>query len=130
MIEISIVPRFTDTDALGHISNCAYATWFEEGRREIFSYFVPNLDPKDWNLIIARTEFDFLAQAYYQREVTIRSGIEKLGNSSLTIQHEAFQQGKKVAQGKAIMVHFDYQAGKPAPIPETARQKLSAHLIN
>lgn len=30
---------------LGHINNASYATWFEEARRFIFRFFVPDLDP-------------------------------------------------------------------------------------
>lgn len=75
MIEYKLSPRFNDTDCLGHINNASIATWFEEGRKEIFKFFVPDLSPKEWNLIVARTEIDYLAQGHYQHDVVIKSAI-------------------------------------------------------
>lgn len=54
MLELTFHPRFNDTDALGHINNASAASWFEEARRPIFEIFIPDLDPKKWNLILAR----------------------------------------------------------------------------
>ena len=85
MFTHGLLPRFNDTDALGHINNSSFATWFEVARRPLFQVFVPDLDPKKWNLIIARVEIDYLAQTNYQDEVMIETYLEKLGNSSLVI---------------------------------------------
>lgn len=84
-------PRFNDTDALGHINNASYVTWFETSRRPVFELFVPDLDPKKWNLILARVEVDFLKQGEYQAETEIKTTVEKLGNSSLHLRHEVFK---------------------------------------
>ncbi|XGC79843.1 acyl-CoA thioesterase [Bdellovibrio bacteriovorus] len=120
----TLLPRFHDTDALGHINNAAYATWFEEARRFIFRFFVPDLDPKKWSLIIARTEFDFLAQGYYQKEVTVTTNIEKVGNSSFVVVQEAVQDNVVIGKGKAFMVHFDYKTNKSVPIPQNIKEEL------
>ncbi|HLT23013.1 MAG TPA: thioesterase family protein [Bacteriovoracaceae bacterium] len=119
-----LTPRFNDTDALGHINNASYATWFEEGRRFIFRYFVPDLDPKKWRLIIARVEIDYLAQGYYQHDVTITTRVEKIGNSSFVLVQEAVQNNVPLCRSKAFMVHFDYNIQKSVPIPEEIRKKL------
>lgn len=126
MLIYQITPRFNDTDALGHINNATIATWFEDARRPIFECFVPDLDPKKWNLIIARVELDYLAQGVYQKNVRIETEFEKIGNSSMTILHRAFQEDVKIAQGKAIMVHFDYGENKSKPIPAHIKEKLQA----
>ena len=38
-----ITPRFSDTDALGHINNTVFAVWFEGARRDVFKIFTPEL---------------------------------------------------------------------------------------
>lgn len=123
-MEFTFQPRFNDTDALGHINNASLATWFEEGRRPIFELFVPDLDPKKWNLIIARVEIDYLAQGYYQKTTTIKTKVEKIGTSSFVLMQEALQEQKVISRGKTFLVHFDYAAQKSLPIPEAIKEKL------
>lgn len=130
MLELQLLPRFNDTDALGHINNASYATWFEEARRPVFEYFIPDLDPKKWKLIIARLEIDYLAQGNYQKKAVIKTWVEKVGNSSFVLIQEARQDDKPVARGKSFLVHFDYTTQKSVPIPEDIRKKLEALIIS
>ncbi|MEE6249842.1 MAG: thioesterase family protein [Bdellovibrionota bacterium] len=128
-IQMKIQPRFKDTDALGHINNASISTWFEESRREIFKIFIPDLDPKKWNLIVARVETDYLAQTSYQEEVLVECGIERIGNSSFKVFHRAFQNSVKVAEGRAHLVHFDYKENKSISIPKAIRDQLMKFYI-
>ncbi len=129
MLEYSFKPRFNDTDALGHINNASIATWFEDGRRPIFEFFIPDLDPKKWNLIIARLEIDYLAQGSYQKTTTVRTQVEKIGTSSFVLAQEAIQDGTVIARGKAFLVSFDYGSQKSSPIRDSIRLRLQEHLI-
>ena len=129
MLIHTIQPRFSDTDALGHISNTAFPIWFEEARTPLFEIYHPTLDVKSWPLIIARIELDLLAQTYWGDDVEIKTYINKLGNSSCEVAHEARQKDKIVAKGKAVMIYFDYENEKPLPIPDEVRQKLTQHII-
>ena len=61
---------------------------------------------------MVRTEFDFLCEMYYGEDVEIRTFIEKIGNSSFTMGHEAWQNGKLKVRGRAVIVHFDFMEKK------------------
>lgn len=124
MVKLKIFPRFNDTDALGHINNASFASWFEEARRPLFEVFVPDLDPKKWNLIIARVEIDYLSQASFSKEVEINTWLEKIGNSSMIVRQDAFQEGVMIARGKSVMVSFDYSEQKSSPIPDSVKKVL------
>ena len=124
MVKMKIFPRFNDTDALGHINNASFASWFEEARRPLFKVFVPDLDPKKWNLIIARVEIDYLSQASFSKEVEINTWLEKIGNSSMIVRQDAFQEGVIIARGKSVMVSFDYSEQKSSPIPDSVKKVL------
>ncbi len=124
MLEYNLTPRFNDTDALGHINNASYSTWFEEARRPVFEMFIPDLDPKKWNLIIARAEIDFLAQGQYQKPVLIKTSLEKIGNSSFVLLQVAHQENIILCQAKSFLVHFNYTLQKSQPIPEAIKNKL------
>jgi len=123
-----IEPRFSETDALGHINNTVLPNWFEKGREPLFRFFTPDLDPKKWQLIIARIEVDFKSEIFYAEEVEIRTWLKKLGNSSMTIVQQAWQRGELCAEGKTAMIHFDWEIKKPKSIPSAIRSKLEQHL--
>lgn len=130
MFEKQITPRFCETDALGHVSNTALPVWFEDARQPVFELFTPDLDLANWPLILARFEIDFRAQIFYGQEVTLKTGISKLGNSSLEVYQEAWQNGELAAAGKTVLVHFDYKNQKKAPIEGALRALLEQHQVN
>jgi acyl-CoA thioester hydrolase len=129
MFELRVRPRFYETDAFGHINNTTVSGWFETAREPLFEIFAPTLNPTALNLILARTEIDFIAQLHYGADVVIRTAIEKIGNSSFVVAHEAFQKDILAARGKAVQVCFDHQTQRSMPLSDSYRQQLEAHLI-
>ncbi|WP_281645150.1 thioesterase family protein [Parendozoicomonas sp. Alg238-R29] len=127
-----ISPRFFETDALGHINNTVVPVWFEKAREPIFQLFTPDMDVNKWKLIIARITVDFLAEIHYgtDKDVEIRTGLVKIGNSSMTIRQEVWQQEKCCARGDAVMIHYDYASAKSSPIPDVIRSELQKALIS
>ncbi|MFT5451078.1 MAG: acyl-CoA thioester hydrolase [Enterobacterales bacterium] len=129
MFSYSVIPGFSDTDALGHINNTRLPVWFENARTPIFKLFTPDLDLKRWPLILARITVDFKEQMYLDRLVEIKSYISKIGNASFITTQEAWQDGKCTAKGEATMVHFDYHLNKSVVIPADIRSVLEQHLL-
>ncbi|SFL90820.1 acyl-CoA thioesterase [Marinobacter zhejiangensis] len=129
MFQCQIDPRFNDTDALGHISNTSYPVWFEQARSPVFELFHPSLDLKTWPLILARIEVDLKAQSYWGKTIEVRTHIGKVGNSSCQVVQEAWQDGKLVATGVAVLIYFDYKTEKSMPIPEDIRARLAEHQL-
>ena len=123
-----IQPRFSETDALGHINNTVIPNWFEKAREPLFRFFTPDLDPQKWQLIIARIEVDFKAEIFYTSDVIIKTWLEKIGNSSMAVVQQVWQNDKVCAEGRAAMIHFDWQEKAPKPIPDEIRAQLTEHL--
>lgn len=130
MFTTTVMPRFYETDAFGHVNNTVVAGWFETAREPIFRIFTPEMDIRELSLILARVEIDFVAQIHYGHEVTLKTGIEKIGNASFTVLHEAWQRGEKVAVGRAVQVYFDFQSQQSGPLPAEYRAQLEAHRIS
>ena len=64
--------------------------------------------------------------------VATQSGILSIGNSSVTILHEmrlAHQSSRRVARYYQAGVHFDLEARRSAPLPESLRQQAREILI-
>lgn len=131
MFKIKVTPRFGDVDGLRHVNNTALANWFELGRNDIFKFFTPDLDLsyEKWKLIMLRTEFDFVDQIFYCDDIEIRTYVLKIGNSSFTLGHEAWQDNTLKVKGKAIIVHYDFIEQESKRIPDDIRLKLEEHII-
>ncbi|WP_414496135.1 acyl-CoA thioesterase [Stenotrophomonas maltophilia] len=124
-MSITVFPRFSEVDVLGHVTNTALPVWFEEGRQAIFRHFSQEASMRDLSLILRRYEIDFLQQIHAGREVRIETRIENIGRSSLSIVQQAFQHDVLAASGRCVMVHFDYAANAAREIDATQRQALA-----
>ncbi len=126
MIFTNIVPRVSETDGVGHINNVFVPIWFEAGRREIFRIFSPNLDFVNWKLALVKVTIEYLDQLYLAENVEIRTGIEKIGNSSFTIKEEIHQTDRLCAKGEAIYVNYNFNEKKSETISNGIRDKLQS----
>ncbi|WP_299072240.1 thioesterase family protein [uncultured Paraglaciecola sp.] len=122
--------RFYETDALAHVSNTVIAGWFESGREPIFRIFTPELDLKNWPLILASYKIDFLEQLFLGKPVEIRTYVARLGGSSFDTYQEVWQDGKKCASGTSTMVKFDYKTSKAVKLSDSERKLLNEHWID
>lgn len=118
--------RFYETDALKHVSNTVLVGWFEAARFPIFKMFTPTLDLNNWPLILASYHVDFLEQIYMSPEVTVKTGIERIGKSSFVVYQELWQADALKAKGTTTLVHFNYESKKSAPITDSQRVQLEA----
>lgn len=124
-MSITVFPRFSEVDVLGHVTNTALPVWFEEGRQEIFRHFSREASMRDLAQILRRYEIDFLQQIQAGHEARIETRIESIGRSSLSIVQQALQFEALVASGRCVMVHFDYTANASREIDAEQRQALS-----
>jgi acyl-CoA thioester hydrolase len=128
MLQNDVSVRFNDCDALGHVNNAVYFTYFEEARKELFRIFNPDLDTRHWNLIVASTRCDFLRESVYAQKLTVYTWIGRLGSSSFEVEHAiADEAGNWVARGKAVLLGYDFANKKAVPMTEEIRQALLQH---
>jgi len=124
-----ITPRFLETDALGHINNNSYGVWFEAARDKFFRIFNPSSNIKEWNLVMAHSSFDFLNEVFWGKDVVIKTGISKIGNSSIELVHAVYQDNKLCTTGKAIIVHYNFETKQSMKIPDGIKDKLEEHFF-
>ena len=122
-----VTPRFSDTDALGHINNTMLPVWFEGARKPVFEIFSPTLDLANWPLIIAKYDVNFHAELFYGQDIEFRTYISRVGSSSFDVCQEAWQGGKKCASGTTVMVNFDYATKSSQPISAAIKAQLLQH---
>src|SRR3954463_1447600 len=78
--------RFSDIDAVGHVNNAIYLTYFEVAR---FNYW---RDVIDWNfsengIIVGRSEVNYLKPVMLQDQISCGVRVVRIGNSSFDVMH-------------------------------------------
>jgi acyl-CoA thioester hydrolase len=117
--------RFRDCDAMGHVNHAVYLTYFEQARLTLWRERTGTASPHT-RVIIARAECDYRAPAHFGDELEVRVGIGAIGRSSFTLIYEIAHavSGQLIANGKTVMVGYDYAAGAPIPLPDATRELL------
>ena len=128
MFSTRIHPRFSDTDALGHINNTVIPVWFLEAREPVLRLFSPDLTLTEAALAVVRIEVDYVAETRFGSDVEVRTRVAKLGNSSLQLAQEVWQDGTLTARGLATLVNFDPQQRRATAIPAAIRGVLTEHM--
>lgn len=129
--ETNVKVRFSETDALGHISNISYFIYLEEARTDFFIDLGFGNNLEDWKIILASAKCDFVNQGYYNQRLKVISEVSRIGNSSFMIVHQILDEetGQLIAKGEAGAVYFNFKEQKPERIPDSLRTALKNHLV-
>ena len=128
MYKTIVTPRVSETDAVGHINNTTLPVWFEAARNPLFDLFTPDHDFAKWKMVIVKTVLEFTGQIYFGKDVEVNVWVRKIGNSSLELYEELYQEGNLCARNTAVYVNYDLESQKSEKIPEAIRQELARHL--
>ena len=116
--ETPVAVRFKDLDAMGHVNNAVYPTYFEEARaafcREVFGLS----RVEDFDFLVARIEIDYRRPLRYGEPLTACVRVAGVGTSSFTLEYVLLVGGDVVAQGRSVQVFFDYAGGSKKTVPD------------
>ena len=116
--------RYADTDALGHVNNAAYNTFAESARIAFFREVGVEVS----NLILARVEVDYRRQVRFGESPSVKRYVTRIGRTSIGVAHRVLVDGEEAAAIETVVVHFDYGANAPSPVPEEARRSLEPYM--
>lgn len=125
-----IAIRFSDIDAVGHVNNAIYLTYFEVAR---FAYWK---EITDWNLrkdgvIVGRSEVNYLKPITLEDEIYCYVRTTRIGNSSFDMMHllvRVTPNGEEICTtGKTVCISYDYTRNKSVTIPDREREKMIAY---
>lgn len=109
-----------DMDALGHVNNARYFDYFQEARIDWLRELDIKMTGKTGPVVI-HVACTFLKPVVYPATVTIRSNLHSLGNSSMIMDHDLYQEEVLMAQGVSKIVWVDYTQNKSVPLPDIIR---------
>lgn len=108
--------RFSDTDAMGHISSGSYAAFAEVGRETFFKQIPGPRSDIPW-FVLVHLGMDYPSEGRFGQRVTLTTRVAKLGEKSMTLEQQVFADGKLCCKLKVVMVGFDPKTRMSAPIP-------------
>lgn len=117
---------FRDLDVLGHVNNAVYSTYLETARLDYLSA-LESLGIEARDLIMAEITITYKSPAFLRETLVIGTRVSEVRNSSFLVdaQIEEKTTGRLVATSRAVLVHYDYAAGKATPIPAAWREAFS-----
>ncbi len=125
---MDIKVRWQELDALNHVNNATYFTYFEDVRIQYMRYLgYDSLNSHTgFGPILATVSCDFKSPVAFPDTLSVGCGVTRLGNSSLNLDYDIYsnQQNKMVTYGKSVVVMVNYKTGKPVPIPPEVRTKI------
>lgn len=130
---VDIEIRFADMDALGHVNNAVYLTYFEMARTKYWQDVV-KWDWKTLGIIIARAEIDYVSQLTVRDRAKMYIRTSRVGNTSFDLEYALVRKGDDgsellAAKGMTVCVVFDYEKQKPSPIPSEQRSAMETDTI-
>lgn len=120
--------RFQDMDINGHLNNVAFAALFETGRVMLNRQVRPwGERPKNERTMVAEVTIAYLAEGRFPGDVTIGSGVGRIGTSSWSFLQAMHQNGQCIATCDTVVVCRTDE--KAEPLRAELRSALEALLI-
>jgi acyl-CoA thioester hydrolase len=123
-----IVPRFRDTDAMGHINNAVYVTYLEVARQIYWARLDAHADYRRVPFILAHVSIDFRSEALVSEVLEAGIQLAWIGNRSFSFAYRIWEKtsGRTVAEASTVQVCYDYGAKKTMPMPEELRRAFES----
>ena len=131
IFEIDIEVRFRDLDALGHVNNAVYFTYFEEGRKIFSKTEFQVSHPTEFAFIMAHIQCDYLRPVKLGDRVKLQMWVQNIGTKSFGFGYmlvDVADNAIVYATGESIQVCYDYSENKSIEVPTDMKKKLVKYL--
>lgn len=124
-IRVPIGVQWGDMDALGHVNNARYFTWFETARIALFEAIgLPCAPGQKWGPILATISCDFLEPLHYPARIEAGAAVKRIGTTSFAVDHAVLLGDEVIARGDGVVVLVDYAGGGKVPVPPDMRLRM------
>jgi acyl-CoA thioester hydrolase len=123
---IALPTRWTDFDALGHLTHVAYPVFFDEARDAFLTKAVGTFE--EWPTVVAHIELDYRRELQHPTpEVVVRTRVAEIGRTSITFEQELLgPDGDVATTERSVVVAWDEKTRGPREIEATERKRLEA----
>ena len=118
--EIQIRVRYSETDAMGFLHHSHYASYFEQGRTELFREQggdYRKMEQQGLFFVVAKLRCTFKAPACYDDVLTLKTTMIRMGLAKLEHGYELFRENTLLAVAHSVLACVDHE-GAVQRIPE------------
>lgn len=127
---LEVRPRFCETDALGHVSNTIYTTYWELGRLRMLGAIGEADDSPQrtfpFNHMAVEIAFRMLRPCFYDEELLVHARVASLGRSSMVMEHALSVPATEELRAVARIVVVAADGERAVPWTPGQRAKLEA----
>ena len=115
-VENTIQVRFSDTDAMRHISSGSYAAFAEVGREAFFKEIPESQSEIPW-FVLRHLEMDFISEARFGQTITLSTRCGKITEKTITFEQVVRADDKVACELRVVHVAFDPKTRKATRVP-------------
>ncbi|HEU0007058.1 MAG TPA: thioesterase family protein [Terriglobia bacterium] len=118
--------RFRDLDALGHVNNAVYLTYFEIARLHYWKKLFGSEAFTRHSFVVVRAECNYRSPAHAGEVLQVFARVSELKRSSFIFEYEIVEAhtGRIVADGSTVQACFDPEVKRAKPIPHDLRDPI------
>ncbi|MGD8485288.1 MAG: thioesterase family protein [Chloroflexota bacterium] len=129
--------RYSDTDALGHVNNAVYFSYFEAARggyyrRVVGHPFGTGPDADKRTFVIAEAHISYRQPAFYGEPLYVGVRVGWVSRSAFSLEYRVevdaspLGQARVAADGSTVQVFYDLRRGRPMRTPAELVADLTA----
>lgn len=125
--------RFNDFDALGHVNNSVYFSFYDLGKTSYFADVLSKLEvAKEVGVVIGHIEVSFLLPVYSGENVAVQTAVVEIGNKSFKLlQHLVDLDTNEIkCICNTVMVCFDAKTKTTRQISDEWRKAMADFEMN
>lgn len=129
-----IEPRFSETDAFGHINNVSYFIYFEQGRLDYFGELRlldhwSGMERASSYSVVADLACDYLQELFFNQAVLLKVRTASIGRTSTELEYALIREADKalIATGRGRLVNIDANTKKPTPLSSEFIQLIQSY---
>ncbi len=125
--------RFRDLDAMGHVNNAVFFTFFEEGRLAFFISASPGDKFPGFDFILAHISCDYLKPVTIDDRLTLQIRVGKIGGKSFTFDYAVCDRNDAdvlYATGNSVQVCYNYEREETMTVSADLNTLLRQYLFD
>lgn len=126
-LSIDLRIDWSDLDMYRHVNNVSYMRFLQSGRVNFWEAtgIYSTYEDTDKGTMLVSTHCDFKKPLFYPGKAVVKTRLGEIGNSSFSLEHVILNEDMEVcAEGKDVVVCFDFDTNKTFRIPDELREKI------
>lgn len=125
--------RFSDVDVIGHVNNIIFLQYYDTGKAAFMTELLGrSISWYEVDVVVANIDCAFIAPIFFQENIEVLTACTFIHDKSFKLLQmlRNSETGEVKSICETVMVSFDPDTQKVAPLKEEWREKLSKIIID